>query len=107
MTNLAEFDKLEIYLRAKGYDIQRVDTDAVYDDLRCLIIGQHQIFVYRGDRVDWSASCQMGSAGYDEGLIQVCGNICRQIKPDSNAMSIGWLTADDIIRALEGQHDKS
>lgn len=106
---MSELDKLEEYLKANGYEYKRSDKDGVMDDnwyvlILNLILDRHQIVVYHdnGDRA-WDAICQEGSYGYEEGLLEIYGDI---VWDDIDGDSVrGWLTAQDVINRIERGRD--
>ena len=88
---MSEIEKLEKYLKEKGYNYERKKTS----------IGIHsgdQLIVYdeNGDR-QWDAVCNWGSYGHEQGLLEIMGSI---VKPGGDSVE-GWLTAADIIERLE------
>ena len=91
---MSELDKLEKYLKEHGYEYTREDFDGIpsYDI-------KHQIIVYKhGERL-WDAICHPGSYGYEEGLLEIYGDIVWYgVDLDSVR---GWLTADDVIARIE------
>ena len=91
--NLIEFDKLEEYLKLHDYNYVRDDVWA--DHLE----GEwHQITV-KGAKNNylWDVVCHYGSYGYEQGLLEVQGNIVK----DEPVSIRGNLTANDIINILE------
>ena len=92
MRDLRELNKLERYLRANGYNYERIDKEGTFD--------RHQIIVYdrrTGEEYLWDAICHFGSYGGDEGLLEIMGTINENDYDDVE----GWLTAKDIIKKLE------
>lgn len=89
---MTELDKLEKYLKEKGYKYEKKQEQKAYYNL-------NQIIVYdkEGQR-QWDAICHRGSYGYEQGLLEIYGTIVQG--QDSVE---GWLTADDIIKRLEGK----
>ena len=45
----------------------------------------------------WDAICQQGSYGYEDGLLEICGDIV-ETKDD---IVEGYLTAQDVIERIE------
>lgn len=91
---MSELDKLEKYLKKHGYEYTREDFDGIppYGS-------KHQIIVYKDGERTWDAVCQPGSYGYNEGLLEIMGDIVwHDIDGDSVR---GWLTADDVIARIE------
>lgn len=93
-TKQYELNRLEDYLRKHGYIYKREDKElGPY-------MNRHQIVVYDSNhRYLWDAICHFGSYGYEDGLLEVMGDVARR---DSDRVE-GWLTADEIIRRLEGK----
>lgn len=89
---MSELEKLEKYLKEKGYIYERRQEQKAYYNL-------NQIIVYdkEGQR-QWDAICHRGSYGYEQGLLEIYGTIVQG--QDSVE---GWLTAEDIIKRLEGK----
>ena len=90
---MSELDKLENYLKERGIQYERIDEEGIFN--------RHQILVKdkNGD-VIWDAICQLGSYGYEAGLLEIMGALVRPEDSDSVA---GWLTAEDIIMRIEGR----
>lgn len=88
-----ELDKLETYLKEHGYEYTRGDVGGE------LYTEGHQIVVYKNGQRLWDAICQYGSYGYEEGLLEIMGDIVWQ---DIDGDSVrGWLTANDVIARIE------
>ena len=92
---MSEIDKLEEYLKTHGYNYERIKdkgTDGAWL--------QNQVIVYddNGERL-WDAVCNIISGGYKKGLLEVMGSAVVRCDDEVE----GWLTADDIIKRLEGQ----
>lgn len=99
----SELDKLEEYLKNNDWSYTRKD-----EDWRIVHAGKkaehslHQIIVYNktsGKRF-FDAICHKGSYGYDNGLLEVMGEI---VKDDYDVE--GWLTAAEIIKRLEEKEE--
>lgn len=90
---MKEMKKLYNYLKDNDYNVERKHDKKHEHD---------QIIVRDKDgRYCWDAICQPGSYGYSQGLIEIAGSI-------TGDRLIGWLTADDIIRRVEGlRYDKT
>lgn len=88
---MTEMEKLEKYLKEKGFIFRREQTKIANNDW-------DQIIVYNknGDR-QWDAVCNWGSYGHEKGLLEIMGSI---VKPGGESVE-GWLTAEDIIKRLE------
>jgi len=91
---MKELDKLEAYLKENGFEYTREDINCSerYRD-------KHQIVVYKDGAIQWDAICHTGSYGYEEGLLEIYGNIVDYEKDGDSV--VGWLTADDIIQRLQ------
>lgn len=90
---MSELDKLEAYLKEHGYEYTRKDVDEdPYMDV-------HQIAVYENGQRLWDAICHIGSYGYEEGLLEIMGNIVWD-NIDGDIVR-GWLTANDVIARIE------
>ena len=87
---MSELDKLAEYLKEHDYDCERID--AIYSEDLCM----HQIVVYKDFKRSWDAICHTGSYGYEEGLLEIMGDIVT----GDDAVE-GYLTAQDIIDRLE------
>lgn len=91
---MSELDKLEKYIKEHGYEYKRSDIKEAP-----LTIERHQVIVYNNGEWSWDAICQPGSYGYEEGLLEIMGNI---VWYDIDGDSVrGWLTADDVIARIE------
>ena len=90
---MSELDKLEQYLKEEGIGYSRTDENT---DLW----GRHQIIVFGQDsNVAWDAICHRGSYGFEQGLLEIYGNIVDQEKDGDSV--VGWLTAEDVIKRIE------
>ena len=92
---MKELDKLETYLKEHGIEYTREDHVSEKHYYR----NKHQIVVYKGGVRQWDVICHPGSYGYEQGLLEICGNIADYEK-DGDSVA-GWLTADDIIQRLQ------
>ena len=91
---MSELDKLEKYLKKHGYEYTREDLNATIP-----YYNKHQIIVYKDGERSWDAICHPGSYGYEEGLLEIMGDIVwYDIDNDSVR---GWLTADNVIARIE------
>lgn len=91
---MSELDKLEKYLKEHGYEYTREDFDDILSYDR-----KHQIIVYKDGERSWDAICHPGSYGYEEGLLEIYGDIVwHDIDGDSVR---GWLTANNVIARIE------
>ena len=92
---MSEMDKLEKYLKDHNIPYKRID------DIKMGLIDRHQILVKDKDGdVIWDAVCHYGSYGYKQGLLEIMGTLVR---PEDEGSVAGWLTAEDIIRRIEGR----
>lgn len=93
---MSELDKLEKYLKDHNVPYERIDEAAGEAP-----IDRHQILVKDKDGdVIWDAICQRGSYGYGQGLLEIMGTLVR---PEDGGSVKGWLTAEDVIRRIEGR----
>lgn len=100
---MTELEKLEKFLKENKYHYKTTNQDAVYKRIngKYLLteVDRHQITVTDGlGNYQWDAICQSGSYGFEEGLLEIFGNIVDEYK-DKDVV-VGWLTADDVIRRL-------
>lgn len=93
---MSELDKLEKYLKEHNIPYERIDVAAEE-----VPMDRHQILVKDkdGDEI-WDAICHFGSYGYKQGLLEIMGTLVR---PEDRDSVVGWLTAEDIIRRIEGR----
>jgi len=100
---MSELDKLEKYLKEKGYQYERIDESLMieYPDGTEHDNGRHQIIVYEEGERSWDVVCQYGSYGYEKGKLEGMG---EKIVRGSDSVE-GWLTADDVIKRLEGKNE--
>ena len=90
-----ELDMLETYLIEHQIPYKREDLDSQTFNGYIVDGGWHQI------RCDgWNAVCHYGSYGYEEGLLEIMGNI---VSEDVSDRVEGWFTADDVIERLEAK----
>ena len=101
MTDLTELNKLEDYLKSRGYSYERNDEHPRFGKRAGMF---HQLVVYADGERSWDAICHWGSYGFEEGLLEIMGDIVR----DDEDQVVGYLTADDVIGRLEQdeQRDK-
>lgn len=108
---MSELDKLEQYLKDHNYHYDRIDRDSELiplDEYESMIKNgmenlipaygeRHQIIVYKKG-IEWfDAICHWGSYGYEQGLLEIMGDISK-----TKDKVEGWLTADEVIRRMEG-----
>lgn len=92
---MSELDKLENYLKEHDIPHERIDDEVEG------IVDKHQIIVKDEDGVViWDAICHFGSYGYEDGLLEIMGTLVR---PEDRDSVVGWLTAEDIIKRIEGR----
>lgn len=106
--NLTELNKLEQYLIEHDYEYQRTDQDNVYsaEEWRIMVEvngakakpkDRHQIIVYERGVRSWDVICQRGSLGAEKGLLEGMGDLFGRQEPE------GFLTAEDVVKRLEGE----
>ena len=92
-----EMDKLWKHLKLCGYNciaFRRCSPEGIYDQIRVY----DDVSDDEGLEPDWDAICFYGSFGYEEGLLEIYGNI---VDPDKDGDSVvGHLTAADIMERL-------
>lgn len=101
-----ELDKLEEYLINNRITFERIDEEAVHDETRRYLIrpARHQICVpEEPPNCKWDAICHPGSYGYEEGKLEIYGELVTEEDGDTVA---GWLTAADVIKRLEERNAK-
>lgn len=87
---IAELDKLEEYLKKNNIPYKRVDEG----------MRRHQILVPEEyPNVEWDAICQLGSYGYEDGLLEIMGVLVDE-KKDGDIV-VGYLTAEDVVKRIE------
>lgn len=100
---MTELDKLEAYLKKNSIVYRRIEDPhkALYEHYEGFV-ERHQIIVYdRRGRRQWDAICQWGSYGYEEGLLEIYGNIVDRKKDGDDV--VGYLTAREVIARAEGR----
>ena len=102
---MTELDKLEAYLKDKGIPYKREDHGPAFLSAGVTAPDFHQIIVYDkdGNRL-WDAISHYGSYGFRQGLIEIMGDTVVDPRKDRDTV-VGWLTADDVIRRIEGKDD--
>lgn len=94
---MTELDKLEQYLKERNRIYQRVDSDYTTDSAGHMASREiHQIVAYKYGKYSWDAICHPGSYGYEDGLLEIMGEISQK-KRDVE----GYLTAADVIDRIE------
>lgn len=90
---MSELDKLEQYLKDNGIGYSRIDENAD-------TWGRHQIIVFGiNSEKSWDAICQRGSYGFEQGLLEIYGDIVDEEKDGDSVC--GWLTAEDVIKRIK------
>lgn len=102
MTDLTQMDKLEIYLKEHHIPYDRIDKLEMFEETPhgkyITQLEQHQIIVPPQDKErQWDVICHRGSYGREQGLLELMGTIAR-----TRDGVEGWLTADDVIKRIEG-----
>ncbi len=100
---MTELDKLEAALKERKIKYVREDCEQEIDEKgRIASMDWHQIIVFgKNGQRSWDAVCHTGSYGYKQGLLEVMGQpVVRKRDGDSVA---GYLTAEEVIRRMEGQ----
>lgn len=109
--DLTEMNKLEAYLKEKGFKYERTDSDNTIpqDQFEAMqkSLGRdiepfdmHQIVVYENGGRVWDVVCNKGTYGADQGLLEGMGTL---FGPDVE----GWLTAEDVIKKIEEADDET
>lgn len=88
---MSELDKLEEYLKNKVIPHKRM-VDRAWNWNQIIVYDNH------GNQA-WDAVCHRGSWGYENGLLEICGNIVDCEKDDGSF--VGWLTAENVIKRIE------
>lgn len=90
---MSELDKLEAYLKENGIGYKRIDEPSAGNPWP-----RHQVLVFGQDgEIAWDAICHRGSYGFEQGLLEIYGNIVAEEDGDS---VVGWLTAEDVIERI-------
>lgn len=88
---MTELDKLEEYLKKNNIPYTRVDEGWLM---------RHQIMVPEAyPNAEWDAICHLGSYGYEEGLLEIKGDLVDEEKDGDTV--VGYLTAEDVIQRIE------
>lgn len=97
---MIEMDKLETYLKRSGIKYHRIHMPLCISEEGFICGERNQIIVYGEDeKRQWDAICHKGSYGYEDGLLEIMGNIVR----DDETVE-GWLTAADVIERIENDN---
>ena len=99
-----ELDKLEEYLINHRITYDRIDEDAAHDETGRYLLhyAGHQICVPcmpEDGECRWDAICQPGSYGYEQGLLEIYGEIVDEEKDGDTV--VGYLTEADVIERIE------
>lgn len=98
---LNELNKLEKYLKDNKIPYQRIDERGQSEfNLLSKYLERHQIIYPNKEMHLWDVICHPGSYGYDEGLLELMGNISRTDDVE------GYLTAEDVIERIK-EYDKN
>lgn len=93
---MTELDKLEEYLKKNNIPYTRVDEDDPGYEWRM----RHQIMVPEAyPNAEWDAVCHKGSYGYEQGLLEIMGDLVDE-KKDGDTV-VGYLTAEDVVKRIE------
>lgn len=94
--DFTELDTLEMYLKCRDIEYKRYDCNEEFNEEGItFVLDRHQIVVGNGE---WDAICQKGSFGYEEGLLEIMG----EIVPDTIGDCVeGYLTAWEVIDRIE------
>ena len=108
-TDLTELNKLEAWLMLHRIQYERKDLPAIYDEKGLNIrLEKHQICVPVENVAErsWDAICHPGSYGYEQGLLEIMGDLV-DCKKDGDTV-VGYLTAEEVIERFKnyGNHRK-
>lgn len=92
-----ELTKLETWLRSHHIPYERIDENPPEWAPR---LDRHQICVpsKKIKERKWDAICHYGSYGYEEGLLEIYGELVTEDDDDS---VVGYLTAADVVKRVE------
>lgn len=107
MTDLTELNKLEKYLWEKHIPYERIDQAQILDQYGIARqLERHQICVPDANYpLSWDVICNWGSYGYEEGLLELSGDLV-DYKKDGDTV-VGWLTAAEVIGMIEAKEGKA
>lgn len=96
---MSELDILAQYLKKRNIPFERYDCDKIFtlDDDYTFHLDRHQICVPSQKYPLWDAICQQGSYGYEDGLLEIYGDI---VETGGDVVE-GYLTAQDVIERIE------
>ena len=89
-----ELTKLEFWIRSHHIPYERIDEE----NKMFSILNRHQICVPSEKDIEWDAICHYGSYGYEEGLLEIYGELVTEDDDDS---VVGYLTAADVVKRVE------
>lgn len=90
-----ELAKLEFWLRSHHIPYERIDENpSEWSPL----LDRHQICVPSEKIRNWDAICHYGSYGYEDGLLEIYGELVTEDDGDS---VVGYLTAADVVKRVE------
>lgn len=90
---MTELDKLEEYLKKNNIPYTRVDESDQW-------LMRHQIMVPEAyPNAEWDAICNPGSYGYEQGLLEIMGDLVDEEKDGDSV--VGYLTAEDVVKRIE------
>ena len=100
---MSEMDKLEAYLKEKGFNYEHIVRPEEKEDGYILQTERNMIVLNdeNGEYL-WDAICHYGSYGYEQGLLEIYGTLVNEEK-DGDSVK-GWLTAEDVIKRIEEQN---
>ena len=103
MTDLTHLDYLEKYLQVHGIKYERIDKEAIYDHMNFVVQSErHHINVLDNNwKKVWDALCHKGTYGYEQGLLEIYGDIVDEEKDGDSV--VGWLTAQDVIARIQAK----
>ena len=101
---MTEMDKLVEYLDKSGINYKRIKESNIvpFPDGNDRDIGRNQVVVYDTEgNIKWDAICHYGSYGYEDGLLEIMGDIVDE-EEDGDSVA-GWLTAEGVIKRVKAQ----
>ena len=90
-----ELTKLETWLRSHHIPYERIDEAP---KPWAPLMERHQICVPSQEIMRWDAICHYGSYGYEDGLLEIYGELVTENDGDS---VVGYLTAADVVKRVE------
>lgn len=101
---MTEMDKLVEYLDKSRANYERIKETNImtFPDGIERDIGRNQVIVYDDEGcIKWDAICHYGSYGYEQGLLEIYGDIVDEEKDGDSV--VGWLTAENVIKRVKAQ----